>query len=214
MSMFQTIRRTLAKVIYPEAFKHMLAVERRYSKVMHDLDEVYHWMDKGSEARKVAYYLLRRADWLKHSKIEEPNNEMSFYIVYPEVSRFRELLRESKKGYEDELRDVLREELKEEFEANRGAIMLESYVGIWKVIEEAGELLQQLGKLGAFPSGAHPDGQGNLRDRVVGEAVDLSAALAYFANRNEMKLKGQRYEYKLDRFHEWGLSGIWHHDKA
>jgi len=79
-----------------------------------------------------------------------------------------------------------------------------------KVTEEAGELLQVLGKLGPFPSGAHPDGRGDLRGRLEEEIADVEAALAYFAVRNGLDLKKiqQRRLMKIARFNHWDLTGV------
>lgn len=86
----------------------------------------------------------------------------------------------------------------------------QAWRGMYKVIEEAGELLQELGKLGPFPSGAHPDGKGNLKDRIEDELADLQAACAYFAVINKLDIQKMkaRTSMKIERFNRWGLTGI------
>ena len=88
--------------------------------------------------------------------------------------------------------------------------MTQLWRGIHKVTEECGELLQVLGKLGPFPSGNHPDGKGDLKDRLEEELADLQAACAYFAVINGLdteKMKA-RTNHKIARFNHWGLTGI------
>lgn len=80
--------------------------------------------------------------------------------------------------------------------------------GIHKLTEECGEVLQLLGKLGAFPDGNHPDEKGNLIDRLEGEITDLYVALNYFASENGLNIDQTRYQKKLKLFREWKLSGI------
>lgn len=88
--------------------------------------------------------------------------------------------------------------------------MKEHWKGIHKLTEESGEVLQLLGKLGAFPEGPHPDGQGDLKERLEDELADLSAAASYFAETNELDLgKMQaRSDEKLEKFRHWGLTGV------
>ena len=52
--------------------------------------------------------------------------------------------------------------------------------GIHKLTEEIGELGQVIGKLGEFPSGNHPDGGPQLRQRLEEELADVEAAILYF----------------------------------
>lgn len=82
--------------------------------------------------------------------------------------------------------------------------------GIFKIVEESGELLQVLGKMGPFPDGDHPDGAGDLKIRAEREVADLYAALDYFVQANglsETFIDARRAE-KLDKFNNWGLTGI------
>lgn len=84
--------------------------------------------------------------------------------------------------------------------------------GIYKVIEEAGELLCDLGKLQAFPTEPHPDGKGRMRARVLAEAADVLASVTYLLDVNcDMDEKARvqrRMEEKLAKYRQWGLSGM------
>lgn len=86
----------------------------------------------------------------------------------------------------------------------------EYWKGIGKIGEECGELLQVVGKAIAFPVEKHPDGKGNIRSRFIEEIADVYAALDYFceANNIEFRLTDRRRRYKLNKFREWGLTGI------
>lgn len=86
--------------------------------------------------------------------------------------------------------------------------MHEKWLGIFKVLEEMGELQQVLGKLGVFPSGNHPDGGGDLRVKLREECTDLMAALDYFMEINDVPLLVDRYDDKSDKFRRWGLDGV------
>lgn len=82
--------------------------------------------------------------------------------------------------------------------------------GIWKLMEEMGELSQLLGKIGPFPLGKHPDGKGDLRIRMADEIADVYAALDYFVetnNFNDEFIQGRR-AVKLAQFRKWILDGI------
>lgn len=86
----------------------------------------------------------------------------------------------------------------------------EHWKGIGKLTEEAGEVLQLLGKAIAFPVGEHPDGHGPLKVRLEDELGDLLASILYFAAANGLDLPKieRRNEVKLSKFIEWGLSGV------
>lgn len=84
----------------------------------------------------------------------------------------------------------------------------EKWRGIGKLIEEAGEVLQLLGKVVPFPDGPHPDGKGALRDRLPIELADLKAAIHYFETENDLAVLGDRYLNKARQFKHWGLTGI------
>lgn len=88
--------------------------------------------------------------------------------------------------------------------------MRRTWKGIWKLIEEAGEVIQVAGKLGPFPNGAHPDGKGDMVERLEDEMGDLAAALQYVAEENNLSAERitARAMKKLAQFREWGLTGV------
>jgi NTP pyrophosphatase (non-canonical NTP hydrolase) len=77
--------------------------------------------------------------------------------------------------------------------------------GISKLVEECGELLQVCGKLQAYPDGDHPDGAGDLVERLCDEMGDVFAALAFVRNENELSFAhiNRRRAVKLAQFEEW-----------
>jgi spore maturation protein SpmA len=92
------------------------------------------------------------------------------------------------------------------------------WAGIFKVMEETGELqimlgkLQQtIGKLGAFPEGNHPV-QGPMLLELVEEMVDVEAAIHYFYISNpqlhDLVNTHVRRGDKIAKFLKWGLSGV------
>jgi hypothetical protein len=77
-----------------------------------------------------------------------------------------------------------------------------------KLAEEAGELVQVLGKLLAYPYDPHPDGS-DLRERLIEELGDVQAAIAFFATVNGLRREvDARASKKLDRFHGWHADAI------
>jgi len=86
---------------------------------------------------------------------------------------------------------------------------VEAYRGYGKMVEEAGELTAELGKLLPFPMGAHPNGKGPVLEHVLEEMADLYAAMDYFLSANQLTLPSMRREKKFIQFNEWGLSGLW-----
>lgn len=86
----------------------------------------------------------------------------------------------------------------------------EKWLGIFKLMEEMGELIQVLGKLGPFPSGNHPDNNGDLVGRATLEIADVYAALDYFvaANGLDNKTIAMCRAQKLEKFRYWTLTGI------
>ena len=78
--------------------------------------------------------------------------------------------------------------------------------GLSKLAEEAGEVVQVIGKLiatGGSPE--HWDGLGDLRTRLENEIADLTAACIFVAKANgldEQRIK-ERGGVKLARFSRW-----------
>lgn len=85
------------------------------------------------------------------------------------------------------------------------AIGSDTWPGVAKVIEEAGELQQVLGKVMAYPDGEHPDGEGDLTERLLNEAGDVVGALAFLikANGLDWQVVVRRSLIKQDRFDLW-----------
>jgi len=67
-----------------------------------------------------------------------------------------------------------------------------------------------LGKLGAYPDGDHPDGAGNLVDRLHDEIADVLAACTYFAQLNNLDLRyiANRKTKKEETYKKWVLTGV------
>lgn len=87
----------------------------------------------------------------------------------------------------------------------------EVWKGIFKLIEEAGEVTQAAGKLCVYTSGEHPDGK-DWRNQMMEELADLEAVIIYFRAKNyteeEQRQMLGRTLRKLDKFNEWGLFGV------
>lgn len=101
--------------------------------------------------------------------------------------------------------------LKPEFlKPNHGSFVTEKWIGIYKLIEEMGEVQQLLGKLGPFPTGSHPDNAGDLIKRLEDELGDLQAATDYLINNNPFdKVRiAKRWAEKYEQFEDWKLTGI------
>lgn len=77
--------------------------------------------------------------------------------------------------------------------------------GMSKIIEEAGELLQVLGKLIATGGEAHHWAAGDLDKKQHQEVADLYAALDFYVEQNAMDHKriDRRRATKLKRFRQW-----------
>lgn len=82
--------------------------------------------------------------------------------------------------------------------------------GIFKLTEECGELLTDIGKLAVFPDVPHPDGKGLMKPRIQDELADVLAAVQYFIENNNFDKYyiNDRKEEKLKKFRQWGLDGI------
>lgn len=76
--------------------------------------------------------------------------------------------------------------------------------GAAKVSEEAGELIQVIGKLVAYPDNQHPDGS-DLRERLIEEVGDVLAALDYFVFASGLPWSAinAREDEKHKRFWRW-----------
>ena len=86
--------------------------------------------------------------------------------------------------------------------------------GLSKLAEEAGEVLQVIGKImGAHGRQTYYDGS-NLRERLLEEGADLMAALVFVIERNtsgedsqEFLTFEERVEMKLKKFILWAEQG-------
>jgi len=77
--------------------------------------------------------------------------------------------------------------------------------GLNKLMEECGEVIQVAAKLSAYPDGNHPDGAGNLMDRLEDEIADAAAAMAFVVGKlglNYIRMD-ERTNRKLTMFLEW-----------
>ena len=88
--------------------------------------------------------------------------------------------------------------------------MAELHKGIFKLMEEMNELNTNLAKRCAFPTGEHPDKQGDLNRRIEKEIGDVLAAIDYYVEKNGLNTVDiyEHVEFKLYLFNKWGLSGI------
>lgn len=86
------------------------------------------------------------------------------------------------------------------------AIGSDVWPGLGKTSEEAGELLQIIGKLIAYPHSQHPDGTDVLA-RLHDELADVAAAIDYvvWANPDRLSLPEihNRRCKKFERFKRW-----------
>lgn len=82
----------------------------------------------------------------------------------------------------------------------------DSMPGFSKLIEEAGETLQEVGKIiGAASLGEHWDGKGDLKDRLEDELADLQAAILFVRKHNNLNYRKieKRIIKKFDKFERW-----------
>lgn len=84
------------------------------------------------------------------------------------------------------------------------AIGSDVWPGLGKTAEEAGELLQIVGKLIAYPNQSHPDGSDTTL-RLHEEIADLQAALEFVIETNVLHREfiDARRAKKLERFRRW-----------
>lgn len=88
--------------------------------------------------------------------------------------------------------------------------------GVSKLIEEAGETLQILGKLVQVAGAAsHWDGS-NLHERLAEELADLMAAARFFVHVNNLDAEAieARAALKFDRFQGWHDAQIQRDDEG
>lgn len=78
--------------------------------------------------------------------------------------------------------------------------------GLSKLVEEAGEVVQVIGKLmGTGGKTTHWDGKGDLKDRLEEEIADVMAACTFVVTVNKLDRDkiATRMADKLVLFHEW-----------
>lgn len=87
---------------------------------------------------------------------------------------------------------------------------MRKWLGYYKLVEETSELGTELGKLGPFPDGVHPDGKGDLVERIENEIADVLAASTYFVEENAFDIPRitARVHQKLALYRQWGLTGL------
>lgn len=76
--------------------------------------------------------------------------------------------------------------------------------GIFKLVEEMGELQQVLGKLASYPNHQHPE-DSKLKTALKEELADVYAALQYFVIENGVDLDYNRIDQKINKFRKWDL---------
>jgi len=76
--------------------------------------------------------------------------------------------------------------------------------GIFKLVEEMGELQQVLGKLASYPNNQHPE-DSKLKTALKEELADVYAALQYFVVKNGIDLDYNRVDQKINKFSKWDL---------
>lgn len=83
------------------------------------------------------------------------------------------------------------------------SIGADQWPGLAKVAEEAGEVIQVIGKLMAFPDGHYPDGT-DLTWALTNELGDLKAAIEYAVKENGLQEPvRERMAEKRGRFRRW-----------
>lgn len=77
--------------------------------------------------------------------------------------------------------------------------------GIAKLIEECGELQQDLGKFLTYGMGEHPDGKGPLKERIENEIADVLAAAEIVRMKHQLDggRINKRAADKIALFLEW-----------
>lgn len=87
-------------------------------------------------------------------------------------------------------------------------------IGAAKLIEEAGETLQIVGKVLEYGFDNHPDGKGHLKERLCSELADLIAAINFLILSNSADLSNKDIAYiesrastKLNLYSQWLETG-------
>jgi NTP pyrophosphatase (non-canonical NTP hydrolase) len=77
--------------------------------------------------------------------------------------------------------------------------------GLTKLMEECGELIQVAAKKSAYPNGEHPDGAGDLNERLEQEIADVMAACHFVTQTWNLDASNidARMEKKYLRFRMW-----------
>ena len=83
---------------------------------------------------------------------------------------------------------------------------MRNWVGLFKLTEEAGEVLQVIGKLHVKPNGDH--WSGDLVPMIEDELGDLLAAVAYVIDHNNLNFDkiSERVHQKRQLYEKWILS--------
>jgi len=84
-------------------------------------------------------------------------------------------------------------------------MMARKWKGLRKLAEEAGELVVELMKLDAFPTGNHPGRKRNVKLSVEDEIADVLAAAEYFIDRHKLdrtRIEKRKY-VKYRKFVGW-----------
>lgn len=89
---------------------------------------------------------------------------------------------------------------------------LSEIIGLTIMLKSVGRLEQLIGKTIPFPVEPHPDGNGELRMRLIEEMSDVQAAMFYFSQENftedERLAVHARWQEKVNMFQKWKLTGI------
>lgn len=192
LTLLGRFRLWLSAKICPEYYANTTELALKYHRIILDADDLFHYCstEEFPDVDVVAYWLLKRAGYFR-SRTDYSRYDFS------EIATLREQLRNNQ-----ELR-----QLASVTAASQAQQLGEQWRGIFKIIEEAGELLQLLGKLGPFPDGNHPGGEITKSD-VTNEVIDLQVALDYFGQTNGLPSNVNRRFDKFEKFARWGLSGI------
>ena len=79
---------------------------------------------------------------------------------------------------------------------------MRKWIGLFKVAEECGELIQELMKLSNYPNGKHPRRKRTLMVSTQEEAADVLAAIDYFIEKNKLD-RAIVEKRRLSKFKKW-----------